>query len=123
VVRRLRIRVIDLDALDPRITAREPLGDLVEDDDRRAVARPDDQHAAHGVRQVEMPRERPWIGEPRQVGEVHSGARDDGGEPVTVHVLVQTGDVGDDLALRLRHGFPFCERMRQAAIIAAARSY
>ena len=33
------------------------------------------------------------IREAGQVREVLSGARDDGGEPVTVHVLMQAGDV------------------------------
>src|SRR5881409_2573494 len=60
----------------------------------------------------------PGIREPRQIGEVHPGARDDGGEPVTVHVLMQAGDVHDDLALRLRHGSP-PQRNQQADIIAA----
>jgi hypothetical protein len=86
VVRRLVVGVVDLGPLNPRIPSRQAVGDLLEDDDRRAVARPDDHDAAHGVGEVEMPRERTWIGEAREVGEVHSGARDDGGEAVAVQV-------------------------------------
>ena len=66
-----------------------------------------------------MPRERPRIGETREVGEVLSGADHHGGEAVTIHVLVQAGYVGDDLALRLGHGSPSASEMRLGDMIVA----
>jgi hypothetical protein len=63
LVRRFRVGLVDLEALHPGVPPREPLRDRVEHDDRLAVARPDEQNAADRIRQVEMAREGPRIGE------------------------------------------------------------
>src|SRR5262249_28218237 len=105
-VRRFGVGLVHLDALRPRVAPREAFGDLVEHDHRLTVAWPDHNDAAHRIGDVEMPRERSRIREARQVREVLSRARDDGRQPVAVHVLMQARDVRDDLGLRLGHGSP-----------------
>src|SRR5262249_8867296 len=105
-VRRFGVGLVHLDALRPRVAPREAFGDLVEHDHRLTVAWPDQHDAAHRIGDVEMPRERSRIREARQVREVLSRARDDGRQPVAVHVLMQARDVRDDLGLRLGHGSP-----------------
>ena len=83
------------------------------DDDRRAVARPDAEHVARGVGEIEMPAEGAWISDAGEVREVLPRARDDGGAARLVHEPMQPIDIDQHGPFSSSHFFPPIRRSRR----------
>ena len=92
-VDRLAVVVEDDNILDPRVSARAIDGKAIEHENRRLGARPDDQHAARRIGEIEMPREGSRVVEPREIREVRPRAQHHRRQPVPVHQRMQALNV------------------------------
>ena len=101
-VQQLDVRMIDRDALDPRVAQGDLLSKGIQHDDRLSSAWPQEHEPAHGVSKIKMPGKRPGQGHAGQIGEVDAGADRNRFQAVRVHVLIEARNVGDDFAVR-RH--------------------
>ena len=102
---RLDIVLDHLDALNPRVAFRHRASGVMRDDDRLAGTRPDAEHVARGIGEIEMPAEGARIGDAGEIREVFPGARNDGGAARLVHEAVQPLDVDEHGLFRGDHPF------------------
>ena len=98
-VQRLDVRMIDRDALDPRVAQCDLLSKGIQHDDRLSLAWPQEHEPADGVSKIKMPGKRSGQGHAGQIGEVDAGPDRNRFESVRVHVLIEARNVGDDFAV------------------------
>ena len=95
LLRRFDVRLVEHHVVDPAVTLHEPRGGRVRDDERLAVARPDQHHRARRIGEIHVPLQRSRIDDAGQVGEILARAQHQRVESRFVHQRIEARDVRD----------------------------
>ena len=101
-------RVINSESLDPALVPCDGFGASICHNSRVPMAWPHGEHRARRIRQVDMPRHRSWIRESRQISEIDSPARDNGGQLFMVHHAMEPFHIRNDRTGSLIHQLCAC---------------